>query len=154
MQESPQHVIQKMKGTKTHGKDSQVRGDYKSKVPKCEVCEIPGHQTKDCFHLRTAKAAVASKKRGADSGKERHSSSNNRKKTRVTIDDSDNNGDESNVLLEEVNTAINTDEEVYLDCACNMILTSKEHMKNLRRVDKEMTTANKGKLKIRGIRQL
>ena len=95
---------------------------------------------------------MASKKRGADSGKERHNSSNNRKKTRVTIDDSDNSGDESNVLVEEVNTAINTDEEVYLDCACNkMILTSKEHMKNLQRVDKEMTTANKGKLKVKGI---
>ena len=41
---------------------------------------------------------------------------------------------------------------MYLDCTCNkMILTSKEHMKNLRRVDKDMTTANKGKLKIRGI---
>ena len=92
MQYSTTPYLQKIKGTKAHGKDSQVRGDYKSKVPKCEICEIPGHQTIDCFHLRTAKAAVASKKRGADSGKERHSS-NNRKETRVTIDD--NSGDES-----------------------------------------------------------
>ena len=53
------------------------------------------------------------------------------------------------MLVKEVNTAFNTDEEVYsLDCACNkMILTSKEHMKNLQRVDKEMTTANKGNKK-------
>ena len=36
--------------------------------------------------------------RSADSGKERHSS-NNRKKARVKIEDSDNSGDESNILV-------------------------------------------------------
>ena len=51
-----------MKLTKAHGKDSQVRSDCKSKVPT----KIPGHQTKD----KQPRAAVASKERGADSGKE------------------------------------------------------------------------------------
>ena len=137
---TPQHVIQKMKGTKAHGKDSQVRDDCKSRVPKCELCN-----TKDCFHLRTARAAVASKKRGAHSGRERH---NNRMKARVTIEDSDNSGDESNILVEDVIMASN--EKGCINCACNkMILTSKEHMKNLQRVDKKK--ANKGKLKFKGI---
>ena len=46
------------------------------------------------------------------SEKERFSSIDT-KKARVTIEDSDNSGDESNVLVEEVNTASNTVKEVY-----------------------------------------
>ena len=60
---TPQHVIQKIKGTKAHGKDSQVRSDYKSRVPKCKIYEISGHKTKDRFHLMSERAAVASKAR-------------------------------------------------------------------------------------------
>ena len=40
--------------------------DSKPKVPVCNICDVPGHHTKDCFHLRTAKAAVANTKRGRD----------------------------------------------------------------------------------------
>lgn len=148
----PQHVIDRMKGGK-QGKDRQKRGDNnKSTIPRCDLCDIPGHSTKDCFHLKDAKFAVANKKRGADSRKDRHSNKG-RKKMRVRIDDSDEgSGSESNVLIEgEANMAQSSSEDIYLDCGCNkMLLTSKKHMKNVKKVDREMTTANKGKLKIKG----
>ena len=64
---TPEFIIQKMKGnSKAQKKDHRNRGDYKPKVPVCDICDVPGHQTKDCFHLRTAKAAVANTKRGRD----------------------------------------------------------------------------------------
>jgi hypothetical protein len=148
---TPQYVIDRMKGGK-HKKDQQSRGDNKSTVPRCDLCDTPGHSTKDCFHLKDAKFAVASKKRGADSRKDRHTNKE-RKKMRVKIDDSDEgSGSESNVLVEgEVNMAQSSSEDIYLDCGCNkMLLTSKKYMKNVQVVDREMLTANKGTLKIKG----
>ena len=148
---TPQHVIDRMKGGK-QSKDNQGRGDNKSTIPRCDICDTPGHSTKDCYHLKDAKHAVASKKRGADSRKDRHNNKS-RKKMRVRINDSDDgSGSESNVLVEgEVNMAQSSSEDIYLDCGCNkMLLTSMKHMKNVQKVDREMMTANKGKLKIKG----
>ena len=50
---------------------------------------------------------------------------------------------------EEVNMAQGMSDVVYLDSGRNkMILTSRKHMKNLEQADRQMTTANKGKLTI------
>ena len=41
-------IIQKMKGnSKSHKKYHRNRGDNKLKVPVCNICDVPGHQTKD-----------------------------------------------------------------------------------------------------------
>ena len=81
---------------------------------------------------RKAASISEQQEQRADSGKEMHSS-NNRKKARVTMEDSDNSGDKSNVLVEEINTASNTDDKVYLDCACNKMIFT------LRRISSEST---------------
>ena len=45
---------------------------------------------------------------------------------------------------EEVNMAQGMSDVVYLDSGCNkMIPTSRKHMKNLARADRQMTSANK-----------
>ena len=64
MQDS--RVYHKIKGnnSKAQKKDLRNRGDNKPKVPVCDMCDVPGHHTKDCFHLWTAKAAVVNTKRG------------------------------------------------------------------------------------------
>ena len=47
--------------------------------------------------------------------------------------------------------AQSSSEDIHLDCGCNkMLLTSKKYMINIKKVDREMTTANKGKLIIKG----
>jgi hypothetical protein len=99
--------------------------------------------------LKDAKFAVASQKRGADSGKD----NKDRKKRRVKIDDSDEESDsKGNVLVEgEVNMAQSYSEDIHLDCGCNrMLLTAKKYMRNVQKVNRDMLTANKGKLKIKG----
>ena len=67
------------------GKDRQKRGNNKSTIPRCDLCDILGHSTKDCFHLKDAKFTVAKKKRGADSRKDRRRNKG-RRKMRVRID--------------------------------------------------------------------
>jgi hypothetical protein len=58
---TPQHVIDRMKGG-SQQKDQQNRGDNrKSNIPRCDQCDTPDHSTKDCFHLKDAKFAVASR---------------------------------------------------------------------------------------------
>ena len=53
---------------------------------------------------------------------------------------------------EEVNLAQSMSDVIYLDSGCNkMILTSKNHMTNLQRADRQMSTANKGKLSIHSV---
>ena len=52
----------------------------------------------------------------------------------------------------EANMAQGMSDAVYLDSGCNkMILTLRKHRKNLQRADRQMTTANKGKLIIMSI---
>lgn len=47
--------------------------------------------------------------------------------------------------------AQSSSEDIYLDCGCNkMLLTSKKYMTNVHKINREMMTANKGKLKITG----
>jgi hypothetical protein len=42
-------------------------------------------------------------------------------------------------------------EDIHLDCKCNrMLLTAKKYMRNVQKVNRDMLTANKGKLKIKG----
>ena len=47
-------------------KDLQVRGDYKSKVSECNICEIPRRQKTDCFYMKNTRVVVASMKRDAE----------------------------------------------------------------------------------------
>ena len=55
-------------------------------------------------------------------------------------------------VKEEVNMAQGMSDVVYLDSGCNkMILTLRKHTKNLQRADRQMTTANKGKLTITSV---
>ena len=80
---------------------------------------------------------------------------NSKQKTRVSVHDSDDDESGYNSMVcveEEVNMAQGMSDVVYLDSGCNkMILTSRKHMKNLQRADKQMTTANKGKLTITSV---
>jgi hypothetical protein len=146
---TPQHVIDRMKGKSEQ--NSQARGDTKmsQSSTQCEFCDKPGHRTKDCFHMKRMKKQFKNTKRGADSYMDRHQSQKRRVDNRLTIRDSD---EESNVLIEEVNAAENDTEQIYLDCGCNkMVLNSTKSMRNLRHERREMSTANKGKLKISAI---
>ena len=72
--------------SKAQKKDHRNRGDNKPKVPVCDLCDVPGHHTKDCFHLRTAKAAVANTKRGRDPKRDAVAY-NSKKKPRVLVHD-------------------------------------------------------------------
>ena len=80
---------------------------------------------------------------------------NSEMKTRVSVHDSDDyeSGYNSMVCVEEkVNMAQGMSDVAYLDSGCNkMILTSRKRMKNLERADRQMTTANKGKLTITSV---
>ena len=137
-----------MKGnSKAQKKDHRNRGDNKPKVPVCDIRDIPGHQTKDCFHLRTAKAAVANTKRGQNPRRDAVAY-NSKKKPRVSVHDSDDESGYNSMVCveEEVNIAQGMSDVVYLDSGCNkMILTLRKH---LQRADRQMTTASKGKLTI------
>ena len=119
-----------MGNSRSHEKDHRNRDDNKTKVP---VCGVPGHQTNDCFHLKTAKAGVANTKHDQDPMRDAVAY-NSKKNPRVLVHDSEDDELGYNSMMvcveEEVNMAQSMSDVVYLDSGCNkMILTSRQLMK-------------------------
>ena len=113
---TPEFIIQNMKGnSKAQKKDYRNRVDSKPKVH---------HHTKVCFHLRTAKAAVANTKRGRDPKRDAVAY-NSKKKPRVSVHDSDDDESRYNSMVcveEEVNMAQGMSDVVYLGSGCNKMI--------------------------------
>ncbi len=144
---TPQHVIDRMK--KKQGNHSG-RGDKHETTTRCEACNRPGHKTSECTVLQAFRRDYAKKRQ-----KEKDRNFKVSKRPKLRIQDSDNSsvgsGSDSHVCIEEVNIAQDQSEDkIYVDCGCNrVVLTSREHLTQVRKVNREMGTAGKeAKLKV------